>query len=359
MPGVRSRIWPTCLVILATLSAQARAQVGTWTISREPVVSIGMLSDDSLYELNRAESAIRMSNGDILVANRGSFQLRWYDARGRFVRSFGRRGQGPGEFRSLYVFNGAGDTVLVHDNTNRRVSRVSPDGKYLGIDSSGTPTGETWLYDRSVVSRLPRTADRVVLRSALLRIPHGDAAVRGVMIDESGNLLVRGPTDSAVYDVYDPSARRRGRLELPPRFELFQVFDTLVLGRYRDADGVEAIQVRKLIKQKSAANAAATSSRPVYDEANEQRVHSEVLGTARMTLRNLLTAQEMHHAQNKRYAASLKDLGGVALPQGLRLTLIAPTGSAYWIVAEVPESRVVCIVGVGSVVPFGYADGCG
>ena len=356
---LRSRFWPTCLVLLATLSAPARAQVGTWTISREPIVSIGGLSDDSLYELSRAESAIRLSNGEIVVANRGSFQLRWYDVRGRHVRSLGRRGQGPGEFRSLYVFNGAADTVFVHDNSNRRISRITPDGKFVGIDSSGMPTGETWLYDRSVVSRLPRTADRAALRNVLLRIPHGDVAVRAVMVDESGNLLVRGPTDSAVYDIYDPTARRRGRLELPPRFELFQVFDTLVLGRYRDVDGVEAIQIRKLVKQKSVGNPASASSRTMYDEVEEQATHREAIGAARAVLRNLLTAQEMHHAQNKRYAASLKDLGSVAWPSGLRLTLVAPTGNAYWIVVEVPESRAVCIVGVGSVVPFGYVDGCG
>ena len=65
------------------------AQAGTWSVSKDALVSIGTVSDDSLYELSRAESAIMLSNGEIVVANRGSSQLRWYNAQGRYVRSIG------------------------------------------------------------------------------------------------------------------------------------------------------------------------------------------------------------------------------------------------------------------------------
>ena len=334
------------------------AQAGTWSVSKDALVSIGTVSDDSLYELNRAESAIMLSNGEIVVANRGSSQLRWYDSRGRYIRSVGRRGQGPGEFKSLYVFEGRGDTVFVDDGQNRRVSRISPDGRYIGLDSSATPSRELRFYDRSAVTRAPLNVDWSGIRDALLGIPHDEAGLRSVLVDRPGNLWVRKATDSLPYTVYDRSARRVGRVDIPVRFEVYQAFDTLVLGRFRDEDGVEAIQLRRLTKAKSTA-APAASRRPAYDEARENQAHREALGAARSSLRNLLTAQELHHAKNKRYASRLSDLGGLALPQGVSLTLIAPTPNAYWIVAEIPGTPVVCIVGVGSVVPFGFVDGCG
>jgi hypothetical protein len=76
-------------------------------------------------------------------------------------------------------------------------------------------------------------------------------------------------------------------------------------------------------------------------------------------LRNLMTVQEVHHQRNKRYASSLSDLGGVAVPDGVTVTLIAPTASAYWLIAEVKGSRAICVVGIGNVVPFGFVEACG
>ena len=334
------------------------AQAGTWSVSKDALVSIGTVSDDSLYELSRAESAIMLSNGEFVVANRGSSQLRWYNAQGRYVRSIGRRGQGPGEFKSLYVFEGRGDTIFVDDGMNRRVTRIAPDGRYIGLDSSGTPSRELRFYDRTAVTRVPLNVDWSGIRDALLGIPHDEAGVRSVLVDRPGNLWVRKATDSLTFTVYDRASRRLGRVNLPARFEVFQAFDTLVLGRFRDEDGVEAIQLRRLTKTRSAATASA-SRRPAYDEARENLANREALGAARSSLRNLVTAQEMHHAKNKRYASKLSELGSLALPPGVNLTLIAPTANAYWIVADIPGTPVVCMVGVGSVVPFGYVDGCG
>jgi len=354
----RASVVMTALV--TAMSGAAAQGVATWTVSREPLLSIGGLSGDSLYELSRAESAVRLSNGDLVIANRGSFQLRWYDARGRFVRAVGRRGQGPSEFRSLQVYSGAADTVLALDHSNRRALRFAADGAYAGLDSSGVAERETWLYDRTVLARLPATADRTRLREALLRIPRGDAElVRSGLVDRGGNLWLRGQADSATFTIYDATARRVARLELPPRFELYEAVDTLLLGRYRDADGVESIQLRRLTRNSSAGSPGGASQRPRYDETEELRRHGEALGAARSALRNLLTAQELHHGRHKRYAEALADLGVFRLPDGVSVRLVAPTGNAYWLIAEVRGTRAVCVVGIGSVVPFGYVEGCG
>jgi len=68
--------------------------------------------------------------GGIVVANSGEQQLCYYDARGAFVKKAGRKGAGPGEFAamadaSLY----RGDSILVNDPMQRRVSILGPAGE--------------------------------------------------------------------------------------------------------------------------------------------------------------------------------------------------------------------------------------
>ena len=43
-----------------------------------------------------------LSDGRIAIVNQGSDEIRIYDANGRFVNTFGRKGGGPGEFRNVF-----------------------------------------------------------------------------------------------------------------------------------------------------------------------------------------------------------------------------------------------------------------
>ena len=49
-------------------------------------------------------------------------------------------------------------------------------------------------------------------------------------------------------DVIDASGRFLGSVALPPKFTLFQVGADLILGRARDADDVEQVQLFRLIR---------------------------------------------------------------------------------------------------------------
>jgi hypothetical protein len=94
-----------------------------WVIGPEPQVEIGGAPDDARYQLFRVAGAARLSDGRIVVADGGSFELRFYDARGTYVSAVGREGEGPGEFRLLSGLEvGEGDSIYVFD---RRLQRVS------------------------------------------------------------------------------------------------------------------------------------------------------------------------------------------------------------------------------------------
>lgn len=82
-----------------------------WTVSAEPIVTIGTVEGDAAYQLHRVGAALRLSDGRIVVANNGSSDLRYYDSAGRHVRTVGRRGEGPGEFSMLSgMVRGSADT---------------------------------------------------------------------------------------------------------------------------------------------------------------------------------------------------------------------------------------------------------
>jgi hypothetical protein len=105
---------------------------GGWRLSDEPALEIGVAEGDSVYQMDRVRTALRLGDGRIVVANAGSQQIRWYDARGRHMASAGREGGGPGEFRGLNTLRRLpGDSVLAYDLMAFRLSWFDPGGRFV------------------------------------------------------------------------------------------------------------------------------------------------------------------------------------------------------------------------------------
>lgn len=82
------------------------------------------------------------SDGSMYVYDAQVPALRKYDANGRFLRTFGRGGQGPGEYRSAGGLAILPDgRVLLWDSGNWRFNVYSRDGDVL--PSWPTPSGAT------------------------------------------------------------------------------------------------------------------------------------------------------------------------------------------------------------------------
>jgi hypothetical protein len=80
-----------------------------------PAVVIGDRDGDP-YELNRVVGVSRLADGRFVLANGGSFELRFYDSTGTYLKTSGRRGRGPGEFsRMEALMRQPGDTLAVLD----------------------------------------------------------------------------------------------------------------------------------------------------------------------------------------------------------------------------------------------------
>ncbi len=101
-----------------------------WTIDSEPLLEIGTVSGALEYQFSDVVAAVRLSNGDVVVADRGASELRSYDPAGTFQWRAGRFGQGPGEFEGLdFLGTTTGDSLVTYDETLMRVQLFDARGR--------------------------------------------------------------------------------------------------------------------------------------------------------------------------------------------------------------------------------------
>lgn len=102
------------------------------SLSDEPTFLVGDNQDDESQWFSSVSGVGALSDGSVVVAERGSGQLRIYDRTGRHLRSMGRLGEGPGEFSRLWFLRVlAGDTVWVGDYRPMRYFLYASGGDWV------------------------------------------------------------------------------------------------------------------------------------------------------------------------------------------------------------------------------------
>jgi hypothetical protein len=131
---------------LVTSSRPAWDSGHAWVVDTAPLRAAGGDEGDSLAMLQLVAGAMRQSDGTLVVADRGSSQLKYFDLSGQLVRTVGRKGSGPGEFEYIaWLLACGGDSAFVADIGNRLVSVIAPDGRLVRrfrvetSEGNGTP----------------------------------------------------------------------------------------------------------------------------------------------------------------------------------------------------------------------------
>lgn len=107
-------------VTLAAAEAPAWAPGEGWLVNEEPTLQIGAMDGLPEYQFTELVGAVRLSDGRIVVADRGASELRFFGPDGGFQARVGRQGEGPGEFRRLeYVGVFQGDSLVTFDSALR------------------------------------------------------------------------------------------------------------------------------------------------------------------------------------------------------------------------------------------------
>ncbi len=178
-----------------------------WRVDPEPSLTIGTVAGDPAYELHEVAGAVRLPDGTIVVLNSGSYELRYFDEAGRHLLSAGGEGEGPGSFQGPYlIFVLAGDTVVVWDQRQRRMSFFGRAGEY--VRSFTLPIGESMYFAKALFG------DRAVLATARVRMPSSQQSgpTRGknlfVVFDLEGDSVATLGAfhDREMYARYDEKA---------------------------------------------------------------------------------------------------------------------------------------------------------
>lgn len=165
----------------------------------EPVLSVGDVSGDTLYELSSISGATLLNNGGIAISMSRPGLVRLYDDRGAFLRTVGRRGDGPGEYsRPFAVRQLRADTLLIV-NDGLHLILVRDNGEFLE-ERSGTLAFLGYLDDRVALakSRTTRTdADLGLVTDVSLFLvdkdgdklaPVGPPRLKAMLVNASGGM---------------------------------------------------------------------------------------------------------------------------------------------------------------------------
>lgn len=99
-------------------------------VSLEYVKNIGDLESDDENVLFYMPADIAVDEeGNVYVLDSGNHRIQKFDPQGNYLASFGRRGQGPGEFQYPQSIDiGAQGLMYVSDSGNQKIQILKPDG---------------------------------------------------------------------------------------------------------------------------------------------------------------------------------------------------------------------------------------
>ena len=111
-----------------------------WRVTPEPTLILGTRDTPLEQQFHNVGGATRLSDGTIVVLNRGSSELRAFDSSGRHLWSRGGVGDGPGEMKAYadaypQLLRLAGDTLQVQNGWDR--IRFDPAGELVAHETLG------------------------------------------------------------------------------------------------------------------------------------------------------------------------------------------------------------------------------
>ena len=123
-----------CLAVVVALAPVTLAAQASSRAASAPILRIGGAEGEEQTLFNRISGVVRLSSGDVAIANQGSNEIRWFSAAGTYLRTTGRNGAGPGEYRGLgRLLLLPGDSVIAAEMLSARMTLF--DGQRIRVRS--------------------------------------------------------------------------------------------------------------------------------------------------------------------------------------------------------------------------------
>jgi hypothetical protein len=344
-------------------------QVPVLALSQEPTLEIGVMEGDAHYTFQNVVSVLPLSSGDLVVSDGGAQELTLYAPDGTFVRRWGGKGDGPGEFRALsHVYAGTRDSIMAEDGRTARVSVFDSAGRFARQVAAKDISGDTllsmdvWLYGRFWVDGAPEADARARVEKALdhLPPPASGPGYRVVRVGADGRLWVREPTvvtdSTRAWTVLSAAGEPEAVLDMPARFDPQYLGPHRVLGRWRgdkDVNFVRAYGVENTGRKAPAPSwLFAPPAAGVTPPADEEDVRKEIQGA----VRNMAVAQEIHYASSFTYTTDLDSLKWER-PKDVMVDFVHADQRGWAAVFTRPGFDRLCALAYGAGMPPGWTPG--
>ena len=354
---------------LGSEDGASNAELPVFTLA-EPTLEIGVIEGNEAYSFAAIESVVRLPDGSVAVSDAGATKVSVFSPSGDFVRSWGTRGEGPGEFRNLSRIYPLGrDSLMVVDNSAARVSVFGLDGTYArqfaGVDLSGDSTFrfDSWLYGRFWVDGALEREARAGVQALIDRLPppRVSPGYRVARVARDGGLWVREPAAGAAGPSRWTRLSKDGGplaiVEMPARFRPLDILDDEVLGRWIGESDVHFVRSYRLTETGATrpppawlgAELSPVAEIPAVDDA-------ELMDLMRQAIMSMARAQEIHYSSAYSYTTRVDSLR-FEPPEGIEVSFTHADPRGWAAVFTHPSVDRLCGLAYGSGAPAGWVPG--
>lgn len=241
MNRVRCCLWivASCLVACGDAEPDAGSALATWSADSTPILDIPASTAAGEVAFGAVAAATRLSSGHVVMADAYDAVVRFFAPSGALVRTAGRRGAGPNEFRSTSWLGQCGqDSIYVWDRVLARMSvldregaivrqfRLEPTASTIACSRAGAvayfgpPEAPASSVGEMASARyraplMVRSSDSSTAQTLAI-LPLGEPRPLGrvTSLAVAGNRILVGTADSGIVDIYTIS----GETAPPIRF---------------------------------------------------------------------------------------------------------------------------------------------